>query len=274
MFTPRRKWLAASIAFGGCLLLAAVGHARQTAVIWDRNASPAFAALQAAAEEGRYSFVLFWKENNEPTKRMYEVLKGATAKMSNGVHVVGVSVTDPREQKTVERFGVNRAPLPLIAAVAPNGAVTKAWPLQIREEQLREGFVSDGTAQCMKALQDRKLVLLCITNDTLSHSAASTQAATGFKADARFAVATEVVLLDPADSREAAFLHSLQVNPQTPDAVTVLLAPPGRPIARFVGAVTTDEIVAKVTSAQSGCCPGGQCGPGGCCPGGNCGPAK
>jgi hypothetical protein len=216
----------------------------------------------------------FWKENNEPTKHMYEVLNSATAKMPNGVQVVGVSVTDPREQKTVELFGVNRAPLPLIAAVAPNGAVTKAWPLKVREEQLREGIVSDGTAKCMKALQERKLVLLCITNETLSHSAASTQAATGFKADARFAAATEVVSLDPSDSGEATFLHSLQVNPQTPEAVTVLLAPPGRPVARFVGAVTTDEIVAKVTSAQSGCCPGGQCGPGGCCPGGNCGPAK
>jgi hypothetical protein len=158
--------------------------------------------------------------------------------------------------------------MPLVVSVAPNGAVTKAWALQLRPEQLREGIVSRCTAQCMKALQDRKLVLLCVQNRQTVNSYAAWQGAQGFKADARFAAATEIVALDPADAQESAFLQSLQVNPATPDAVTILLAPPGQPVARFVGAVSKDEIAAKLTSAQSSCCPGGKCGPGGC------GPAK
>jgi hypothetical protein len=87
-----------------------------------------------------------------------------------------------------------------------------------------------------------------------------------FKADPRFAQATQIVALDPDDRSEAAFLQDLKVDPRTPTAVTFVLAPPGTPIAKFAGPVTKDQIVAKVTAAQSGPCAGGQCGPGGCAP--------
>ena len=162
---------------------------------------------------------------------MHSTVQPALTNMSTAAAIVSVCVTDPRERATVEKFGVDRAPLPLVVAVAPNGAVTKAWPLQVRAEQLREGIVSNCTARCMKALQDQKLVLLCVQNARTAHNAAAWQGAQGFKADARFASASEVVTVDPSDSREAGFLKTLQVNPKTSEAVTVLLAPPGRPVA-------------------------------------------
>ena len=46
-------------------------------------------------------------------------------------------------------------------------------------------------------------------------------------------------------------------------AVTIILAPPGQPVANFVGAVTKEQIVAKI---QAGPCADGKCGPNGCCP--------
>ena len=266
---------AAAMLLGGTLLLAnGSASATGTANPWPMDRSPGLAALAASAEQGRYAFVFFWKENNEATQRMQGVLQSAMAKMKHRADAVNVCAADSNERATVEAFGVDRAPMPLVVAVAPNGAITKAWPLQLRADQLPEGIVSQGTSACIKGLQDRKLVLLCVQNTSTGHNLASTQAAEGFRADARFAAATEVITLDPADPNESIFMRDLEVSPQTTDAVTILLAPPGQPIARFVGAVSTDEIVAKVTAAQSGCCPGGQCGPEGCCPGGNCGPAK
>ena len=74
-----------------------------------------------------------------------------------------------------------------------------------------------------------------------------------FKADSRYGKATEVVMLDPADNAEQHFLTDLQVDPRTTTAVTVLITPPGAPVARFAGAVTKDEITAKVKEAESGC---------------------
>jgi hypothetical protein len=62
---------------------------------------------------------------------------------------------------------------------------------------------------------------------------------------------------------EQSFLKALEVDPQTTTAVTLLVTPPGAPIASFEGAVTKEQIAAKLASAQSGGCPGGKCGPGG-----------
>jgi len=88
-----------------------------------------------------------------------------------------------------------------------------------------------------------------------------------FKADSRFAPATEIVMLDPADAAEAEFLNDLQLDPKNKEAATVFLAPPGVPIAIYEGATSKDELVATLHKASSACGPGG-CGPGGCGPGG------
>ena len=184
-------------------------------------------------------------------------------KWAESTNSIGVNVTDPNEKLVVDKFGVSRAPMPLVVALAPNGAITKGFPVKFDENQLREGFVSPCTAKCLKCLQDRKLVLLCVQNEKTQFTQAAMSAAQNFKADARYAKATEIVALNPEDQAEAAFLQDLKVDPRTSQAVTVVLAPPGQPVASFVGAVTKDQIVAKV---QAGPCAGGKCGPGGCCP--------
>ena len=210
------------------------------------------AAMDEAARDGKYLFIFFWKADDEQTRNSYGVFQSAMKKWAESTNSIGIQITDPNEKPVVDKFGVSRAPMPLVLALAPNGAVTKGFPLQFTEAQLQEAFVSPCTARCMKALQNRKLVLLCVQNQQTQFSRAALQGARDFKADARFAQATEVVTIDPGDSTEASFLQALQVDPRTPIAVTVLLAPPGQPVARFAGAVTEDQIIAKV---EAGPCP-------------------
>jgi hypothetical protein len=247
---------------------------------WNASGGPGLAALAEAAEQGRFAYVLFWRHDDDATHQMRRVLTQAVPTLGTPVSTILVRVDDAREAEAVKVFGVDRAPLPLLAAVAPNGAVTKAWPLKAAAEQLREGLVSTGTAALLKSMQDQKLSLVCVRNSQLLHAAEAQQAVVGFQADARFGAATNVIEIDPRNAREQALLTSLQVSPQTSEAVTVLLSPAGQAVGKFTGAVTTAEITAKVLSAQQGCCPGGQCGPdgqcgpGGCCPGGQCGPQK
>jgi hypothetical protein len=241
---------------------------------WNAKGSPGLGALAAAADAGRFTYVLFWRDNDEATQRMNAVLQQAPSQLKSDVATLSIRVSDPREVEAVEIFGVDRAPLPLIAAVAPNGAVTKAWPLKATPEQLADGLVSRGAAACLKAMQEQKLSLICVLNQQTAHSAAVRLAASGFQADERFAAATRIIEIDPADASERTFLTSLKISPKTPDAVAVLVSPTGQPVGMFSGAVTTAEIVAKLKTAQQGCCPGGKCGPGGCCPGGQCGPQK
>jgi hypothetical protein len=227
------------------------------------STSNGLAAIDSAARSGKHLFIFFWKANDKQSQTMYGVFQSAMKKWGESTDSIGVNVTDPNEKSVVDKFGVSRAPMPLVVALAPNGAITKGFPIKFDENQLREGFVSPCTAKCLRCLQDRKLVLLCIQNEKTEFTQVAMTAARSFKADAKYAKATEIVTLNPEDQGEAAFLKDLKVDPYTSQAVTVVLAPPGNPVATFVGAVTKNEIVAKV---QAGPCAGGKCGPGGCCP--------
>jgi hypothetical protein len=157
--------------------------------------------------------------------------------------------------------------MPLVLAVAPCGAITKAFTKAFDENQLRAAFVSPCTQRCLKALQDRKLVLACVVDQPVSQAqAAIPKGVEEFKADAKFGSATEVVLVNARDRSEAAFLKDFQVSQQSAMPVVVFLAPPGAMIGKFDGTTTKQEFIAKLAAAQSNPCAGGKCGPGGCCP--------
>ena len=82
-----------------------------------------------------------------------------------------------------------------------------------------------------------------------------------FKADARFAEATEIVTMDPNDTVEAKFLKQLQIDPKITEATTAFLAPPGRIIAKIEGATKKDALVTTIQKAMTSCNPSS-----GCCP--------
>jgi hypothetical protein len=228
------------------------------------NPSKGLAALDATAKENKYLFLFFWKKDDESKRNMDQVVKGAMGKWADSADSINIQITDAKEKVVVDKFDVSRAPMPMVLAVAPNGAITLGLVLNFTEAKLKQAFVSPGTEECMKALQEKKLVLLCVQNGKTKHNKEATKGVNEFKADKRFAKVSQVVNIDPTDSAEASFLEGLKISPKTPEAVTVLLAPPGQPVAQFTGAVTKSQIVAKVTSSKSGPCAGGKCGPGGC----------
>ena len=230
-------------------------------------ASPGVAAIQQAAAARKFIFVFFWKEKNQQTDRVWNMLQPAAAKMADWAEVAAVQVTDPAERELVTRYDLSRTPMPLVLAIAPCGAITKAFTADVTEQQLRAAYVSPCTQLCLKALQDRKLVLLCVLDQASPQAAATVPPGVrDFKADATYGQATEIVLMDSRDDGEAAFLKELQVDPLTPKPCTVLLAPPGSVIGQFDGRASKEQIVAKLVAVQNNPCAGGKCGPNGCGP--------
>ena len=110
-----------------------------------------------------------------------------------------------------------------------------------------------------------KIVFVCVQNGKTKSNDAAMQGVRDFKADARFATATEIVTLDPTDKKEANFLTDLKVPADTAEAVTVFVVPPGQAIGRIEGATDKETLVELLSKANTGCSPGG-CGPGGCGP--------
>lgn len=223
-------------------------------------------ALRKAAAEGKYLFAFFWKTEDEQTAAMRQVFDATMAKLTDRAHWAVVNVTDPAEKGLVSKYGLERAPMPLVLAIAPNGAITGGFPTKFEEKDLVGAFATPCTQKCMKLVQDGKVVLLCIQNDKTGSNAAAMQGVRDFQTDPRFSQATEIVMLDPSDKAEASFLGDLRVPPETKDAVTVFLAPPGSPVGMFKGATNKDQLVETLEKASSGCCPGGSCGPSGCGP--------
>ena len=223
-------------------------------------------ALQRASTSNKYLFVFFWREEGQQTGEAWAVLQGAMSKVTEKADFISINVSNPSEKPVVTKFGADRSPLPLVLAIAPNGAVTRGFPRKFNESQLLTAFVTPGTATCLKALQSRKLVLLAIQSRSPYVPISLQKGVSDFAADPRYAGATQIVVLDPADPAEAPFFKDLKVDAGTGSPTTVLLAPPGSVVAKFTGIVTKEQIVAKLASAQSGYCPGGKCGPGGCGP--------
>lgn len=232
------------------------------------NLSQAQAAITQAAAANKFIFIFFWKEQNQQTDKAWGVLQPAVAKMADQADTVSIQTTNPAEKAIVDRFGASRAPMPLVLAIAPTGAITKAFTgSAFDESQLRTAFVSPGTQQCMKALQDNKLVMICVVDQASQQNpVAIPQGVQDFKADEKYGRATEIVLLNPRDQAEAGFLKDIQVDANSPKPVTVFFAPPASMIGKFDAEATKQQIVAKLVSAQSNPCAGGKCGPNGCGP--------
>lgn len=223
------------------------------------NASPGATAIEKAAKDNKYLFIFFFTGQDEHTGAMNGVFQTAMAKMSDRASSMAINIADPAEKAVVDKFKVRGAPMPLVLAIAPTGAATRAFPKTFNEAQLQTAFVTPCTAKCMRAIQDRHSILLCVQNDKTQSNQEAMQGVEAFKADPQYAKGTEIIALNPTEDAEQPFLKALQVDPKTTTAVTLLVTPPGAPVARFVGAVTKDQIEAAVKAAQSSCGPGCSC---------------
>ena len=246
-------------------------RARRTPSVTDQaiaaNLSRGQVAINRAAAARKYVFIFFWREKNPQTDKAWSVFQPAAARLADSAEVVSIQITSPAEKQVVDKYGVSRAPMPLVLAVAPCGAITKAFTKAFDKNQLRAAFVSPCTQLCLKALQNRKLVLVCVVDQANPQNQVTIpKGVKDFKADRKFGPTTEIVLVNARDQREATFLRDFQVDPRAQKPVVVFLAPPGSLIGRFGGTVTKQQIVAKLVSAQSNPCAGGKCGPGGCGP--------
>ncbi len=223
-------------------------------------------AIEQAAKDKKYLFAVFWRNEDEQTAAMKQVVSATVATMPERAASVAVHVADPAESALVEKFGLNRAPMPLVLAIAPSGAVTGGFPKKCDEEDLRGAFASPCAEQTMKALQDGNVVLLCVQNQSTKQNSEALKGVDAFQSDPRFRAASTRVMLDPKDAAEASFLGDLQVAPDVTVATTLVLVPPGSIVVSVDGATTKEDLLAGLRSAPS-------CGPGGCGPGG-CGPKK
>ena len=79
----------------------------------------------------------------------------------------------------------------------------------------------------MKPMQEGKLVLLCVQNDTTKLNAEGCRVSR-IQSRRAFCDAAEIVMLDPGDSAESSFLGDLKIDPETATAVPYFWSPLAR----------------------------------------------
>jgi hypothetical protein len=210
------------------------------------------AAIANAGITDKYLFIFFYTSNDNQTEKMRKVFDAAAQKVASRTEAIVINATDSAEKGIVAKFNVNRAPMPLALVLAPNGAITGGFPIKFEENQLTSALVSQGLAKSLKALQEGKLVLLCVQSGKTKSNDAAMQGVNAFKTDTRFAKSTEVVTIDPTDDQELKFLTQVRIDPKTSEAVTALMVPPGSVVAKYNGATDKDVMIAALAALKAG----------------------
>jgi hypothetical protein len=223
-------------------------------------------ALRKAADNDAYLFIFFFKSDDEPTRLARKALESIVKDLGRSAEWTVVDITSPAEAAIVNTYNVRTSPMPLVLAVAPNGAVTGGFrSADIKEEQLKSAIASHGMQKCMKGLQDRKIVFVCVQGKRTQFNKEALLGVEDFKADARYAAYTEIVTVDPSDPTEERFLGQLKIDRNAKEAATAFLAPPNIMLGVTKGPTSKASFINMLASASSGCGPKG-CGPSGCGP--------
>jgi hypothetical protein len=236
-------------------LLSSVSHAQQL-----RSLQPATSktqqALETAAQEGKFAFLLFHRGGDAATQAMAEMLNNAIADRQEQASLAYVNVAEPAEKALIEKLGVNRAPLPLTLAIAPNGAITGVFSQKLGPDSVEQAIVTPAMMVSMKALQEGKIVLVCIHE---SAKMVVPQAVTGIEKHPHYKDRTTVVSLIASDPGEAKFLAQMKIGAASVrNVTTAVLAPPGVLVDKFGASATSYEIDAALVKAGK-CCDDENC---------------
>ncbi|MBN72769.1 MULTISPECIES: hypothetical protein [Gimesia] len=211
--------------------------------------SRAESSRATASQQNKYTFIMFYKDQDDATKSMWNTLSQNLNGKKETTSFVAVNTNDPKEQKIIEEYGVSRAPMPLTLAVAPNGAITGSFVKQINDDYIQQAFVSATKARCMLNLQSRKMVLLCVNPGGNTGVPAGVEA---FKAIPCYKDVVEVVTVDRSAPGEGDFLKELEV-PASQESSIVFMAPPGVMIGQYSGKVTSQQLIAELKKAGKSC---------------------
>ncbi|MBF0544555.1 MAG: hypothetical protein HQM08_08985 [Candidatus Riflebacteria bacterium] len=233
-----------------------------TATAAFKNASE---AIREAAKANKFIVLLITEKKNDSIASIKTIVEKTVQKNSDRAIWYELDRNNASEKEIIEKYDLSRAPTPMILSVAPNGAVTVGlMGEKITTEKLEGAFVSEGFQQLLKAMQDKKLALMCFQNSNLLSTDLAMKGVKDFTSDPYYAQNAVLIKIDPANPKEEKLLSSLKLESKMKEATTVLLAPPGVSLAVFNGETKKEKIEEALKSnascgCQSGCC-GSGCG--------------
>lgn len=226
----------------------------------EQNGASGMKSFESSWKADRYVLAFFYSEMNDIVKEKRTDFETIAAGLKDKADAHFVDIKDPKQLDVVNRYKVDRAPMPLVLVAAPNGAITGGFPQNFTEDKIKKSIVGPLTAQCLKAIQDQKFVFVCIQGDDAEANNSAMRGVLDFKNELLYSLITEVVVFKGTGPSEQLMLNNLGVEEKPADPVTAFLVPPGALIGKFTGATDKDTLIAALKSRQQGgggCCPAG-----------------
>lgn len=227
----------------------------------DSTADNAEKAIELAKNSNRYLLLLFYNGEDKSFELMDKEIDNFINNSSNSILKYKVLTTEGKENSVIKKFGVDRAPLPVVLVLAPNGAITGGFPESVTNQQLEKSIVSELTMKILKPLQEQKIVLVSLQNKKTKFNRESTNALNDFSSDSRLRGSVDIIKEDPDNTEIKDFLKQCKLEKKITEATIVFLVPPGSIAGVFTGKITKDTLIAALSKCGSGGCGTAPCGP-------------
>ena len=215
-------------------------------------------AIALARNSRQYLFILFYDKEDDMLKKMEDTIKTFRSKSSSKILTYRASTVGDKESDVVEKYGVNRAPLPLLLVFAPNGAITGGFPQKVTTEQLTNSCsVPELVMNILRPLQEGKIALVSLQNNKTKFNQESDKAVHDFASDEKIKKFVEVIKADPEDKKNGDFLTQCKLDKTISESTVVFIIPPGSVVGVYPGKITKDTLLAALSSCKTGssCCP-------------------
>ncbi len=227
-------------------------------IVEDVNASSKEAIAQAM-KKNKFLFLSFYEKGSDECDRTAKIIEEAKSKWQDKADFISIDINDSKEREIVRQYRIWRVPVTLV--MAPNGVIVTGFPGVVGLEELKEAFIPPKMIEIIGGLQERKVIFLSIQSENAKYAKENSKVVKDV-ADV-LGKAVRVVEVNPKDEREEKLLKRINVNPNTTNAVTIIISQTGQIGDRFEGKVTKKELFAsfkKVLAQKSGCGSGGASG--------------
>lgn len=232
----------------------------------ESNVAPKSAkeAMKISQDTKQYLFLLFYDTKDASYDQMKAAIVDTMARTDQSILIYEASKSYGADAGLIAQYKIDRAPMPLLMVIGPNGAVLGGFPKSVTADKLAKSLVSPLTMDVLKSIQQQKMAVVLLQNSKTKFNAEASKTANDLVYDKRLLGSADVIKADPSDPKNRDFLANAQIASATATAFIVLITPPGVVTGVFPGNTTKNSIMSSLQAASSGACAGGSCGPGGC----------
>lgn len=219
-------------------------------------------AIAEAARSGQFLFLTFYEAKDAAFAALTSSAEAFRKASPKKISSYAAVATDPANKEMVEKFGIRgSADMPILLVIAPNGVITGGYPRTVTPEQLKQGVgVTDLMLKVLKPLQERKVALVALQNQSTKLNAESWQGVNEFANDANYKQLVTAIKADPSAAGSQEFVKQCGLLVPLTEAAVVVLLPPGSIGKILSGKVTKADILASLQA----CAAGSSCKPGAC----------